>query len=61
MKLSQFLLATSAAVMVARSAMASDLRDAASDMFEPLSSTIPALADNVVTPEIRWTLAKRFF
>ncbi|SEO36504.1 cytochrome c peroxidase [Salinihabitans flavidus] len=40
------------AVAFATTAQASDeLRNLAKDFFEPLPSTVPALADNIVTPE----------
>jgi cytochrome c peroxidase len=40
-----------ASTLLATSAVADDLRDAAEGFFEPLPSTIPALNDNTVTPE----------
>jgi len=42
------LLATTA---IATPAVADELMEAAQDIFRPLPSTVPALADNVVTPE----------
>ena len=40
-----------ASTALATSAAANDLRDYATDMFQPLPSTIPAVADNPVTDE----------
>ncbi|PJE32214.1 Cytochrome c551 peroxidase precursor [Pseudooceanicola marinus] len=40
-----------ASTALATSAAADDLRDYATDMFQPLPSTIPAVADNPVTDE----------
>lgn len=48
MKFAVALLATTA---LATPAAADELMEAAQDMFKPLPSTVPALADNVVTPE----------
>jgi cytochrome c peroxidase len=45
------LLTSSVALVAAQAASASELRDAASEMFKPLPSTIPMMTDNPVTPE----------
>lgn len=45
------ILITSTALIAGQAAFASELRDTALDLFKPLPSTIPALADNPVTPE----------
>ena len=44
------LFATAALLALSQAAAASELREAALDMFKPLPSTIPALKDNVITP-----------
>jgi cytochrome c peroxidase len=48
MKFAVALLATTA---LSTPVMADELMEAAQDMFKPLPSTVPALADNIVTPE----------
>jgi cytochrome c peroxidase len=45
------LLGTATALAFASTAGANELRDLARDYFDPVPSTIPALNDNVVTPE----------
>ncbi len=45
------LLGTATALAAVSTAGANDLRDIARDYFEPVPSTIPALNDNVLTPE----------
>ena len=45
------ILITSTALIAGQAAVASELRETALDLFKPLPSTIPALADNPVTPE----------
>jgi cytochrome c peroxidase len=45
------ILIASTALIAGQAAFASELRDTALDLFKPLPSTIPALADNPVTPE----------
>lgn len=46
------LLAGTAALAVASPALAqNELRDWALEMFSPVPATIPALEDNIVTPE----------
>ena len=42
---------TALTLCVAGAAAANELRDAAKEMFEPLPSTTPAVADNPITPE----------
>lgn len=44
-------LGTAVAIALGSAASAQDLRELARDYFEPVPSTIPALTDNVVTPE----------
>ena len=44
------LFGTAALLALSQAAAASELREAALDMFKPLPSTIPALKDNVITP-----------
>jgi cytochrome c peroxidase len=39
-----------ATTLLASPALANDLREAALDMFKPLPSTVPAVADNPITP-----------
>lgn len=45
------ILIASTALIAGQAAFASELRDTALDLFKPLPSIIPALADNPVTPE----------
>lgn len=47
----KFAVALLATTALATPVMADELMEAAQDMFKPLPSTVPALADNVVTPE----------
>lgn len=51
MKTRHLISTTALTFALAGAASANDLRDYARDIFEPLPSTIPALADNPVTPE----------
>lgn len=51
MKLKTLLFSTSLAVIAAQAVSANELRDWAEETFKPLPSTIPALANNPVTPE----------
>ena len=44
-------LGTVATLTLGAAARADDLRDAARDLFTPVPSTLPALNDNIVTPE----------
>jgi len=47
----KFAVALLATTALATPVMADELMEAAQDMFKPLPSTVPALADNIVTPE----------
>lgn len=51
MKLRTLLFSTSLAVIAAQAVSADELREWAEETFKPLPSTIPALANNPVTPE----------
>ena len=44
------LAATMASVCMSTAAMSDDLRTKAAEVFKPLPSTIPAVADNPITP-----------
>ncbi|HKL05917.1 MAG TPA: cytochrome-c peroxidase [Roseovarius sp.] len=44
-------LGTASAIAIASAGQASELRDYALDMFAALPSTVPALNDNIITPE----------
>ncbi|MGI3211396.1 cytochrome-c peroxidase [Roseovarius tibetensis] len=54
------ILCTAAVLALGQSAAASDLREQAQEMFQPLPSTIPALNDNVLT-EDKIDLGKALF
>jgi cytochrome c peroxidase len=60
LKKSLTILMTSAALMVAASANANELRASALEIFKPLPSTVPAVADNPITPE-KIALGKALF
>jgi cytochrome c peroxidase len=47
----KFAVALLATTALATPVMADELMEAAQDMFSPLPSTVPALAENIVTPE----------